>query len=279
MKIVTLVENTKPEDSSLEERFGLGFYIEIENKKILFDNGPDNAFESNAHKLNIDIADIDAFILSHAHYDHGAGLRDFFRLNSKAKVYLLEEAAGSYYSIAKGSLRYIGISHTLFSDYTDRFHFFNDSLTLFNNIHLLAVKSHSAIRPSMNNLLLKEVNGEYLPDDFKHELVMSVELDRKQVVFTGCAHNGLMNMIQTVNTVFPELPINTIVGGFHLMNTFTGGLGETPEVVVSLAYELKKLNIHNIYTGHCTGNDAFNLMHNILGRSLQKLHTGLEIIL
>ena len=214
MRIVTLVENTKPVHSSLQERFGLGFYIEVEGRKILFDNGPDNTFEINANQLGINLAEVDAYILSHAHYDHGAGLRDFFRINSKAQVYLLEEAAGSYFSKSKDPCRYIGISHTLFSEHAHRFNFFNNPMTLFGNIRLMRVAEQGYFKPS-NPFLLKEENGELVSDDFKHELVMSIVENLHQVVFTGCAHTGIMNMLETVLTADPEVPISTVVGGFQ----------------------------------------------------------------
>lgn len=39
-------------------------------------------------RLGICLSDVDAAFLSHAHYDHSGGYREFFSENSKAALYL-----------------------------------------------------------------------------------------------------------------------------------------------------------------------------------------------
>ena len=72
-RIVTLLENTS-RDHELVSAHGLSFYIETENRKILFDLGPDESFLKNARALRIAIEDVDYVILSHGHRDHTGGL-------------------------------------------------------------------------------------------------------------------------------------------------------------------------------------------------------------
>ncbi len=47
----------------------------VDNNKILFDMGQGELFAENAKKLGIDLA-ADIAVLSHGHYDHGAGLSE-----------------------------------------------------------------------------------------------------------------------------------------------------------------------------------------------------------
>ncbi|HEX2935349.1 MAG TPA: MBL fold metallo-hydrolase [Bacteroidales bacterium] len=278
MRIVTLVENTKLENSTLQERFGLGFYIECGKRKILFDNGPDDAFKHNAEALNINIADVDAYILSHAHYDHGGGLKEFLAINSKAKIYLLCEANGKYYSTpGNAPYKYIGLDHETITENITRFHFFFDNITLFDFVHLYKVERKGGFVPVSNSLLYKNTMGAYEHDDFQHELVLAITENNRNVIFTGCAHSGIINMIETVRLHMPNTPISAVIGGFHLLNTATKQLAERKETVISLAQTLLKRNIPKIYTGHCTGEEGFSILKEQLGDKIEKLYTGSEI--
>lgn len=53
---------------------GLAFWIETASKRILFDAGQTDVLSRNAAALGIDLANVDAIVLSHGHYDHTGGL-------------------------------------------------------------------------------------------------------------------------------------------------------------------------------------------------------------
>lgn len=86
MKITSLVENIS--QCELKAKHGLSLYIETKEHKLLFDVGPDGTLFDNARKRGIDLAQIDTVIISHGHLDHAGALRDFLKLNTKAKVYI-----------------------------------------------------------------------------------------------------------------------------------------------------------------------------------------------
>ena len=69
MKTVILIDNIG--DDVLTGEWGLSFYIEYRDRKILLDaGGISGAFAGNAEKLGIPLEEVDAAVLSHAHYDH-----------------------------------------------------------------------------------------------------------------------------------------------------------------------------------------------------------------
>ena len=93
-------------------------------------------------------------------------------------------------------------------------------------------------------------------------------------VFTGCSHNGIINMILSVEKEFPNKMIQTLIGGFHLMNTKTLTMGEEKETVESIATTLLDHSISKIYTGHCTGEEALEVLKGILGERIRAIRTG-----
>jgi 7,8-dihydropterin-6-yl-methyl-4-(beta-D-ribofuranosyl)aminobenzene 5'-phosphate synthase len=51
-------------------------------------------------------------------------------------------------------------------------------------------------------------------DDFAHEIVMAINDNGKLVIFTGCSHNGILNMIETVTREFEGVQIKAVIGAF-----------------------------------------------------------------
>ena len=98
MKFVVLMENTAPEGACLSAEAGLALYIEYRGHKLLLDAGSSGKFADNAAALGIDLSQVELAVLSHGHFDHSDGLRRFFGVNQRAKVYARTTAGGPYFS-------------------------------------------------------------------------------------------------------------------------------------------------------------------------------------
>ena len=111
------------------------------------------------------------------------------------------------------------------------------------------------------NLYVQDADGEYIYDDFRHELALYVE----GLLFTGCAHSGLENILSAC-----PWPVNIVVGGFHLLDG-----QETVEELAVLAQRLKA-NYPNtqFYTSHCTGDKVYDVMKGVMGEQLQSFSCG-----
>ncbi len=113
MIISVLVENTSPR-ADLGCEHALSLYIATKEHRLLFDTGASGLFAQNAHKLGIDLADVDTVILSHGHYDHGGGFKTFLDINKKAALYLREGAFDRRVARESGGeLRDIGLTALL----------------------------------------------------------------------------------------------------------------------------------------------------------------------
>ena len=266
MKIIALVENTT-EDKALKPKHGLSVYIETLKHKILFDLGPDDAFIHNAHKLGIDLTEVDTVVISHGHFDHGGALADFLRVNNKAKIYIHRLAFEPHYIKVLFFKVYIGLNKKL--TVNNRFILIDDITKIDDELFVFSdVKGKFSTRS--NNVLLKKTVNGYVKDDFSHEQNLIVTSEDKSVLLSGCSHKGIANILCTAKKHQPK--IQAVFGGFHLYNPATKST-EPPELVQHLASELSAYDVV-FYTGHCTGSKAFAIMHDNLGDTLQYFSTG-----
>jgi 7,8-dihydropterin-6-yl-methyl-4-(beta-D-ribofuranosyl)aminobenzene 5'-phosphate synthase len=85
MKITIVYDN----EANAGLKSGWGFSCLIEGKeKILFDTGDDGKkLIYNIKQLNIEPKDIGKVAISHNHWDHTGGLKEFLKLNNNAKVF------------------------------------------------------------------------------------------------------------------------------------------------------------------------------------------------
>lgn len=272
MIIKTLVENTSI-SKDLGSEHGLSLYIEANGRKILFDVGASELFFENAKKLNVDISDVDYLVISHGHYDHGGGLEAFLQENKKAEVFLQRLAFGKYYAIRPNhELSYVGLDEKLKQNrqivfVTDRF-FISRGIHVFTNI----VQKEPI--PVSNRVLLMERNGERMQDTFNHEQVLIIEEAGKTLLVTGCAHNGIVNILEHFHYFTGRMP-DYVIGGFHLSSP-TSDASESFEKIDEIGKYLLSTNA-KYYTCHCTGMEPYHRLKAVMGDSIEYLATGSEI--
>lgn len=261
MKVITLVENTSHREDLIAEH-GLSLYIETEQHRILFDSGQSDAFAKNAEKLSVDLSQVDFVVLSHGHYDHGGGLKHFLELNDHAPVYMSTHAFGPHYN---GSDKYIGLDPDLMT--SDRLRFISETVSLHDGITLHCCETAQTPYP-VNPFGLKRLEkGIFQDDDFRHEIYMTLEEKGNTILFSGCAHRGILNI---ANWFQPDV----CFGGFHFSKLETVG----PDAAV-LDHAAKTLLQWptRFYTGHCTGQRQYEYLKTIMGEQLHSLSCGVQI--
>ncbi len=107
MRIIVLTDNIGNELTPGE--WGLSFYIEYGEKKVLLDAGKSGLFAENAQRLGLSLENVDYAVLSHAHYDHADGMEEFLRQNEKARLWLVNPV-GRTATTSKGSRKNISVS-------------------------------------------------------------------------------------------------------------------------------------------------------------------------
>ena len=255
MKIINLIENTEGADGCAFAH-GLSFYIETALHKLLVDLGPSEETLDNALKLGIELKDADTVVLSHGHYDHSGGIMPFSAINNSAKIY-----------------RFIGIDKRIAAlpgtVLLDGDYKIDDELEIFT------VKNRRHDIPFTNRrLLLKDRNG-FTNDTFDHEQYLVIRSEGHEILVSGCAHIGILNIMDAYFEKYGSYP-EMAISGFHLMKRTPYHKAQLKEIE-EIAYKLKNYPTWFI-TCHCTGLEAYSVMKDIMGEKLGYVHSG-EIII
>jgi 7,8-dihydropterin-6-yl-methyl-4-(beta-D-ribofuranosyl)aminobenzene 5'-phosphate synthase len=281
MKIVSLIDNQKlPQPEDLRAEHGLSLCIYTNDGPILFDSGISGAFLSNAGRLNVDISQVTLAVLSHHHYDHGGGLLTFLDANGQAKVYLRSSSTEEFYSHLFGGIikRRIGLDESLFQHYARRFVFTDEFSEIASNVYIITRIGQRNPFPAGNRYLFVHTEGGARLDDFTHELILVVRENGGLVVFTGCSHRGILNMLDAVQEHFPGQPIRAVFGGFHLIgNPLFKSMGGSKKDIEGLGSALFQYPVERFYTGHCTGAKAYPILKGVMGAKLEYFATGSQV--
>ena len=276
MRVVILIDNNpNPEGIFLTEH-GISIYFETDGLKWLFDVGASPNFGINARKLGIDIADVDFLILSHAHRDHTGGLEYFLRKNKKARVVMAPLSSGQLFVSYRKQIHHdITINHQIVADFIDRFNFAESDHTLSKNVKLIRHIPKIDPLPKANSLLFQTDGKVERLDDFRHEIALAVRTVEGVVLFSGCSHHGILNILRSVSQTFKDDKIIASIGGTHLPDNdwysefeTVNEISKIADTIVSQYPEMK------LITGHCTGNQALLLFSAILSNRFELFHSG-----
>ncbi len=269
MKIKVLVENTAT--APLECEHGLSLLIEFQEERILLDAGSTDLFLRNAERMGVHLADIKVCVLSHGHYDHAGGFAAYLQQNPEAKLYMMKYADGEFYS-GKDGFHAIGIPHEVLEAHRSRFVFIDSVTELKEHIYLVPHSTAGLEEIGMRTKLYKKVGEELLPDDFGHELSLVYDTEQGLVVFNSCSHGGVQNIISEVQKVLPNKKVYAFIGGLHMKGDVF-----TEEEIAEMAKYMQKAGVRYLYTGHCTGQKAFEILKEQGGDMVQALTSGMVI--
>lgn len=292
IKVTILIENERGQNctDAMSNEHGLSMLIETGPTRILMDTGATGAFWDNAQTMGVDLSDLDAVVFSHNHYDHTGGILRLLEHSPDVPIYLRQEAKRRFYRQKDGVFTYHGEPQDTFLTNRANFHFLTpdqDCVEIAPNCFLLNNHLHREEFFCHDRQRFYYQNGQTpVNDDFCHEQFLLIRDPDGDAIFTSCSHNGIVNIIDTVLSLFPQDTIRAVTGGFHLKAhrpDQNGQMVETincsPEFAHQTAQVLAQKVRDHVYTCHCTGEVGCATLAEVLGDKISYVRTGDVLIL
>ena len=251
-------------------------HVAGEARSVLFDAGPyAPTLLRNADILRVELAPIDAVVLSHGHWDHGGGLVGTIEAIVAARggkpvdCYLHPEM------FAERAMQRPSGEVLQFQSVPDP-----DSLSK-SGAKVLITREPQLLcggafylsgeiarvtpyeRGFPGHVRRGAGGSAWEPDPLIiDERFLSVNVRGKgQFVFSACSHAGVVNVLKQAQALFPEAPLFGVMGGLHLS-------GATEKIIPQTVEDLQRFALKLVAPGHCTGWRAISAMSRAFGEEL-----------
>jgi len=243
---------------------------------VLFDTGPEAAtFVRNAAILGVDFAAIDAVVLSHGHWDHGAGLIAAIEAISQARHRQTVDCFVHPGMFSERAQQLPNGALVKFESVPDPAILAKAGANVVNTrepqfiaggaIYLSGeIPRVTPYEIGLPGHVRRRDDGQrWEPDPLiTDERFISVHVkDKGQIVFSACSHAGIVNVLTHARSIFPSVPLYGVIGGLHLS-------GATEKIIPETVADLQRFDLKLIAPGHCTGWRAVSAMAKVFGDEL-----------
>jgi 7,8-dihydropterin-6-yl-methyl-4-(beta-D-ribofuranosyl)aminobenzene 5'-phosphate synthase len=230
---ITILYDNNPYDTRLRTAWGFSALVEVQGGVYLFDTGGDSpTLLENMRVLEIDLTPIQAVILSHVHSDHVGGLEGLLREGIQPVVYVPPSFPTSF----KRSIS----------------------------------QQTAVVEVGMGQPIGEAVYTTGELGSSIREQALVVTIPQGLVIITGCAHPGVVSIVERAIALFNK-PVYLVLGGFHL-----GDKSETQ--LESILSAFRRLGVEQVAPCHCTGERAIQMFKDEYGDDFIEAGAGRVIV-
>ena len=235
---ITILYDNNEYDERLKTAWGFSCLVERGDLTLLFDTGGDApTLLSNMATLELDPAEMDIVLLSHIHGDHIGGLGGLLTVNDKLTAYVPRSFPASFKAQVKA------------------------------HAHLVEVQEPMEIAEGIYT------TGEMGRGILEQSLVLVTR--QGLVVITGCAHPGIVSIVEKAGEVPSPKEItggevHLVMGGFHL-----GGASKA--AIEGIVEDFQRLGVQKVAPCHCSGDLARSVFERVYGEDFILVGVGREL--
>ena len=270
---ITILCDNSISRSGFVGEHGFCCLIERGAETYLFDTGPGMSLPINLGVLNRDVKGMNTVFISHGHYDHTGGLLWVTQQMDKIEVVAHPGIFSRHMVIDPTEPdqppRYIGCPAT--REELERsgavFRFMEQSQEAAPGIWFLTGLNRDPEKvPNDHRLVLAEGN-QFVPDPVEDDASLLVETKGSFVLILGCAHAGVLNILNHIRETMHIDKLRAILGGTHLM--FYG-----PEDLQRAMDEFERFSLERVCVSHCTGFQAAATLSHRFGNRFAAASAG-----
>jgi 7,8-dihydropterin-6-yl-methyl-4-(beta-D-ribofuranosyl)aminobenzene 5'-phosphate synthase len=216
---------------------GWGFSCLV-GDSVLFDTGEDwERLSQNMGAMGIVASRVEDVVISHDHWDHTGGLEGMLKVREGLRVY------GCPGFGAEFKKRVNGLGGQL-------------------------VESKDPAEIKKNIFVTGTIHGEHR-GRYIEEQAAAIKTPKGVTVITGCAHPGVVKIVEAVKDRFRDENIYSVVGGFHLKDA-------SENDIIKVAAALRDLGVEKVGPAHCTGEEALGIFKKSFGGEYITIAAGME---
>jgi 7,8-dihydropterin-6-yl-methyl-4-(beta-D-ribofuranosyl)aminobenzene 5'-phosphate synthase len=230
---VTILYDNFWTDDRLASGWGFAALLETPEHTVLFDTGADGpALLENMRLMGKDPLAVEKLVISHDHGDHTGGMPALFERGARPQILLLPG----------------------FSDELKR--------SAPADAEVVEVSPGQEIVPGIKTT---GQMGTSIP-----EQALVLETAEGTVVLTGCAHPGIVPMVEKAHEISTG-SLHLVMGGFHLNSASTGDIQAVLE-------DFRRLGVARAGPTHCSGLMAMRIFQSAYGDAFQRLGVGRVLV-
>ncbi len=280
VKATVLCENAVYGLSCVAEH-GWSVWIETPAGKFLFDTGQGKGLLRNAATLGVNLAEAEAILISHHHYDHTSGLLDALQLicgpggQEQINVYAHPDLFKDSWALHEGQRpRHIGMPFTqpVLEAAGARFDLSREWRAVADGLYMTGeVPRRTSYETGDTVLYHRDADGQLVLDPILDDQTVVIDTDAGLFVILGCSHSGVINILDHIIDKTKQSHFHTIIGGTHLGPVSNEQVDQTIEA-------LQGYDIDHIGVSHCTGQQVAARLAQILGDRFFFCNVGTRVI-
>lgn len=250
---ITVLSTMLADGEELGE-WGFAALVEADGRRILFDTGSKaDVVQKNVHTLKLDLGDVTDVVLSHWHDDHVGGLMTLRReVAAKNPAALARtHVAEGFFDSRRGLPPGVELNRMIrvrpdYEAMGGKFVIHAGPVELQPGVWLTGPVPRPHPERNWSGSVQVKAAAGVREDTIADDMALVVDTEQGLVIVTGCAHAGVINIIEHARTFVRPARVHALIGGVHLFRA-------SEETLVWTAGKLREFGVENFIGAHCTG--------------------------